>query len=400
MIPKLPRHLLRLWLVLLLGSAVPALASPEAEALAALDAANARVMGLSAVRSPSAANIDAVRGELASLGPFFQTVASRLSAVPVDGSTRLLELGGSIHAKVETAGRTSSVDLAVLIELSRGLAADLDAWRALLPQVRQALQLRVDQRTQALVREQVQQAFPAQPPQGGPGMPQGPSAWPTATPVPLPTLVPTPTPVELPPLGGGVIPGDPVPPVAPPPPPVAGQPTPAPTPQGARRLPLPVAVGRNNQKLWVGNVQAGTVGVMDASTRRFTAQIPVGASPVSLALDSGDQRLVVANQGSNSVTLIDARTDAVLKTIGVGAKPVQVLVGQGHTAYVACQDARRVDVLDLQRQLLVKSIALGSRPGHMDFPNSRQQLYVSLPDEDSVAVIDTGIDEVVATVAQ
>jgi YVTN family beta-propeller protein len=382
-----------------LGFSAQALAGPEEDALAALDAANAKVLGLSAVRSPSLTNIDTVKGELSALGPFFQTVASRLAAVPVDGSTRLLQLGGSVNAKIETAGQVSTVNIGMLIDLCRGLQADLDAWRAMLPEVRRQLQLRVDERTQALIREQVKQTFPTPVPPP-PGPTATPVYWPTATPEPLPPVAGTPTPITLPPVDGGIIPGGPGPilpqPTAVPP----GQPTPVPTPRPALRLPVPVAAGRNNQTVWVGNVQAGTVGVMDASTRRFSTQIPVGSGPLSMALDGGDQHLVVVNGGSNSVSLIDARANTVLKTIGVGAAPKQVLVTNNGKAYIACQDARRVDVIDIKRQLLVKSISLGSRPGHMDLPNSHQAIYVSLPDEDSLAVIDTGMDEVIATVAQ
>lgn len=396
------RSLLR-WALALILLCAPALvrASAETDALNALDAANAKVMGLSAIKSPSATNLDSVKGELSSLGPFFSTVASRLSAVPVDGSSRLLELGGSISAKIQTGSQVSVLNIGVLIDSCRGIVADLDAWKALLPEVERALQSRVDQQTQALIRDQVNQTFPTPFPTQPPApVPTGtPIFWPSPTAVPTqPPLFSTPTPYVLPPVDGGYVP-PPQPTFAPTPVPV-GQPTPVPTPRAAAKLPVPVAAGHNNQSVWVANVQADSVGVMDAGARRFTKQIPVGNGPSSLALDDGDNNLIVANGGSNNVTLINARSNAVIKTIGVGAHPVQVLVTHGGKAYVACQDGRRIDVIDLQRQLLVKSITLSSRPGHMDLPNSSQNLYVSLPDEDSLAVIDTGIDEVVATVAE
>jgi YVTN family beta-propeller protein len=180
----------------------------------------------------------------------------------------------------------------------------------------------------------------------------------------------------------------------------ADQPTPVPTPRPALKLPVAVAAGHNNQTVWVANVQGNSVGVMDAKSRRFIAQIPVGSRPVSLALDGGDGTLVVANSASASVSLIDARANSVRATLSVGAGPMQVLVTHGGKAYVACQEGKRVDVIDLQRSLLIKTITLSSRPGRMDQPNSSQNVYVSLPDEDALAVIDTAIDEVVATVAE
>jgi DNA-binding sugar fermentation-stimulating protein len=46
----------------------------------------------------------------------------------------------------------------------------------------------------------------------------------------------------------------------------------------------------------------------------------------------------------------------------------------------------------------MKSCCEIGRPGRMDLPNSSQNIYVSLPDEDSVAVVDTSYDDVVATI--
>jgi YVTN family beta-propeller protein len=142
------------------------------------------------------------------------------------------------------------------------------------------------------------------------------------------------------------------------------------------------------------------VGVYDVPTQRFTAQIPVGSNPSSLALDGGDNVLAVANAGSASVTLIDARSNAVLKTLSVGATPAQVLVTNNGIAYVACQDGHSVAIIDLSRHLLLNTLPLSSRPGRMDQPNSSGQIYVTLPDEDSLAVIDTGAQTVVSVVKE
>jgi len=126
----------------------------------------------------------------------------------------------------------------------------------------------------------------------------------------------------------------------------------------------------------------------------------VGSNPSSLGVDDGDNNVAVANAGSASVTLIDGRSNAVLKTINVGATPAQVLVTHGGVAYVACQDGHSIAIIDLSRRLLINTLPLSSRPGRMDEPNSDGQIYVSLPDEDSLAVIDTGANAVVSVVKE
>jgi YVTN family beta-propeller protein len=373
-------------------------AGAEEDALRALDAANAQVMAVSAVRSPNVSNISTAKGELEALKPFFENVGRTLSAVPVGPSTRLLEIGGGITAKVDNAGSISTVNIAVLIETCRGIAGDLDQWKALLPEVRTALQQRIDAKTADQVRDVVKQTLPT----AVPAQPLPTATWvipATPTPVQQPTALPPPPNGGGLPVDGGIIPGGWVP-ATPAPTPIFGAPTPLPTPQGARKVPVPVAAARNGQKVWVGNLQAGTVGVMDAKTQRFTTQITVGSQPQALGLDDGDGTLVVANFGSSSVSLVDARNDSLLKTISVGAQPFQVLVTHGGKAYVACQEGKSVAVIDLKLRLLLKTIPLGSRPGRMDLPNSHQAIYVTLPDEESVAVIDTGFDTVMATIKE
>ncbi len=163
---------------------------------------------------------------------------------------------------------------------------------------------------------------------------------------------------------------------------------------------MAVAIGHKNAKLWVANVRDSTVGVMDIATQRFTAELNVGTQPESIGVDDADENVVVANYGSSNVTLIDGATDTVTKIISVGAGPMQVLVGHSTKAYILCQDARTVAVVDLKLHLVLHSIALSSRPARMDLSPDGKQILVTLPDEDSVAVIDTGFDTVMAAVRQ
>ena len=136
---------LRFLLAALLLSASSLRASAESEALAALDAAGAQASASSAIRSPSLNNFDRVRGELGALPPFFQRLAEKLGGLQVGPSARVRELSLSLGVKMEEAGKTTSVNINALIESCRGIAADLDAFNALLPQLRSALTQRLDQ---------------------------------------------------------------------------------------------------------------------------------------------------------------------------------------------------------------------------------------------------------------
>lgn len=384
-----------------------AFATPEQDAMKALDDANAQVRALSVIKSPTATSIDSAKGELNALVPFFEAVKARLAGLNVDSSTQLLSLGASVEAKISTAGKMTTVDIAAFIDTCRGIQADLDQWRSLQSVVYQALQQHVD----AAGIAQINQSTGARIPTPIPGLagsnasvptpvPAYTPSFPTAVPTLPPIVPPAPTPTPIAPVGGGdVIPGGWTPP---PPTPyvtvVPGGPTPVPTPVGLLRAPLPIIVGHNGQRVWVANVRANTVAVMDARSQRFVSEIPVGTQPQALGLDDSDDTLVVANYASNNVSLVDGRADKVLKTLAVGAGPLQVLVIHSGKAYVLCQDGKSLAVIDLKLKLVLKSIKFASRPGRMDQPNSSQNIYVSLPDEDSVAVVDTSYDDVVATI--
>ncbi len=397
-------------IAVLVGISALAGAASEEAALKALDAANVQVQALSAIKSPTLQNFQSAQGELSALGPFFARVGDALAGLNLGPSAQLLEVGASVQAKVSDAGKVSTVDLSVFIDRCRGLQGDLERWQSLVPDVRKALQQRLDANTQALIANQVAQTFPTPIPgtASAPGVGR-PQPTPTFAPV-APVVMPSPTPMVpaasaptmVPVPAGGVIPGgwtSQAPPSVPTFTPVPGVPTYQPTPVPIR-VPVNLVVGSNNQRVWVANVRGNSVGVMDATTQRFVADIPVGTQPQAMALDEGDNNLVVANYGSSSVTIVDARNDTVLKTVGVGAGPSQVLIVHGHKAYVMCQDSRSIAVIDLSLRLLLKSITLTSRPGRMEEPSSNRQVYVTLPDEDSVAVIDPGYDDVVATIRE
>jgi YVTN family beta-propeller protein len=231
-----------------------------------------------------------------------------------------------------------------------------------------------------------------------------PTPAPTLSPTPVPTAATSTSPTPVAPGDGGVIPGGwnsaPAPAAAAAAAPVPGFSSPASAPHSQVNAPVLVMVGHLNQRLWVANVHSSSVSVMDVATQRFVAQVTVGSQPQSLGLDDTDDNLVVANYGSNNVTLVDAKGDVVLKTFPVAAGPSQVLVTHAGKAYILCQDGKTIAVIDLKLRLLLKSIAMSSRPGHMDQSATGGQIFVSLPDEDSLAVIDTSYDDVVATIRE
>jgi YVTN family beta-propeller protein len=79
-------------------------------------------------------------------------------------------------------------------------------------------------------------------------------------------------------------------------------------------------------RVFISNGRAGTVSVIDTSSNRIIATVPVGKRPWNMALTPDGRKLYVANGRSNSVTVIDAESFAILRQIPVGELPWGVLV--------------------------------------------------------------------------
>lgn len=384
-------------------------ADQASDAQGALDAVQGcdgqvqQVQSSTAISSPSMNSFDQVRGQLDQLKPYVDSVVSHLSGLNLPAAQAIESVSLDMQVKIVAAqGAVTSLNFNALVQACQGLKGDLGQWQSQYGGLVTALQAAAQQPSGQQAQAVATAVAPYIPGLQGPT----PTAMPTSTPVPQATATPVlvPTVPALPPTGnGGLIPGGFVPNPPTPTPqstPLPGQPAPTPQPFAALKAPLPVAAAHNGQTVWVANVQAGSVGVFDVVSERFVAQVPVGSNPSSLGLDDGDNVLAVANAGSASVTLIDARANTVLKTLSVGATPAQVLVTHSGVAYVACQDGHSIAVIDLSRRLLLATISLSSRPGRMDQPNSSAQVYVTLPDEDSVGIIDTGSQSLVAVVKE
>jgi YVTN family beta-propeller protein len=342
-------------------------AGDEEDAQSALDDVSNKILALMDAKSPNALNAANAKAEIATLVPVFTHADDELAKVTVTAASQLKDLGAAVIAKAGVVAGASvdpKTDLNPFLDACRAFQGALDQWGALLPDVRKSLQAKIDQRlgkAPAAAGVSGTAAAAGYVPEGAPTA----GGWVSAVPV----------------SGGATGPdGDP--------------------PQPATKAPVAVAIGHKDTKLWVANVRDSTVGVMDVATQRFTAQLNVGTQPESIGVDDSDENVVVANYGSSNITLIDGSTDTVTKIISVGAGPMQVVVGHGIKAYVLCQDARTVAVVDLKLHLVLHSIALSSRPARMDLSPDGKQVLVTLPDEDSIAVIDTSYDTVMATVRQ
>ena len=145
-------------------------------------------------------------------------------------------------------------------------------------------------------------------------------------------------------------------------------------------------------QVWNVNPDNNTVSVLDTGTLSLLAEIPVGASPVSLA-EAPDGNIWVVNRQSASVSVVSASSLSVVNTFALqrASQPYGIVIDDT-SAYVALQAVGTVQRLALNGAI-GNTADVGANPRHLALNAAADKLYVSryitdpLPGEESANVI-------------
>ena len=109
------------------------------------------------------------------------------------------------------------------------------------------------------------------------------------------------------------------------------------------------------------------------------ALIPVGARPVGLALHEGTGRLFVANLNASTLSVIDTATDTVEATLPTGAGPYRLAITPDQARlYVVCFSGDTIDCFDPWTLSPIASFpSLGPQPLGLSFSPDSSALFVS-----------------------
>ncbi len=204
----------------------------------------------------------------------------------------------------------------------------------------------------------------------------------TATPTPTPSVVlaSTPTPIPL----------SSAPPVS------------SPDLSGAVAVgasPGGVAVNAVTGFVYVTNMGAGTLSVIDGGNNSVIATIPVGVSPSGLWVNTATNTIYIANQGSNNLTVLDGNTNAIKATIPVGTLPVAVTgSAAANTVYAVNQGSNTVSIIDGATDTVKETIVVGSGPAAAAYNAATNILYVANQGGGDISVINGFSNVVVASI--
>ncbi len=174
----------------------------------------------------------------------------------------------------------------------------------------------------------------------------------------------------------------------------------------------------DNERVYVavdnGFDVSGTLAVVDAERATLIATVAVGEGPFGVAVDSTGTRLYVTNSASGSVSVIDTFSNAVIGTLAVGGVPRGIAINPaGSRVYVANGGPSPggpsfLSIIDAASDELIDNVSVGLGAFGVAVTPDGTRAYVASGSSatvpafsagsDTVSVIDTTVDAVVATV--
>ena len=172
------------------------------------------------------------------------------------------------------------------------------------------------------------------------------------------------------------------------------RPTPATPP-----YPLGLAVTPDGRTLLVAQNLLRTVAAIDLATGRRRAEAPTGSLPYAVAVTAGGEKAYVSNWGEGSLTVVRAGDLAPVGTVAVGLHPSALVIDPVRPrVYAANTDDDSVSVVDTTSDRVVATLSLapypgaaaGSVPDALAISPDARWLYVANAGNNDIAVIDLG----------
>jgi YVTN family beta-propeller protein len=167
------------------------------------------------------------------------------------------------------------------------------------------------------------------------------------------------------------------------------------------KIPLPNVHGRIDHlaadiyesRLFVAALGNGSVEVIDAAKNSVITSIPGLPEPQGVAYVKSSNRLFVASGGDGTLRIFDARTFKLISSIRLGTDADNIRLDETQThVYVGYSDGALAVFDSLGKRLA--EIPLKAHPESFQLASGR--IYVNLPNQKSIAVIDANTDKPLA----
>src|SRR5262245_4778970 len=150
-----------------------------------------------------------------------------------------------------------------------------------------------------------------------------------------------------------------------------------------------IVPARDEGKLFVANIRAGTASIIDRATGRVTS---LATAPGTEGIDvTPDGREVwFTNRADSSISVLDARHDSLaVKLENVGRFPIRVkFTPDGREAWISCLQGNEVAVYDAHTRQPLARIPVGAAPVGIQMTPDGRRAFVANTNDNLVTVID------------
>ncbi|MFX3624985.1 MAG: cytochrome D1 domain-containing protein [Ectobacillus sp.] len=161
-----------------------------------------------------------------------------------------------------------------------------------------------------------------------------------------------------------------------------------------------ILLSKDEEYIYTANMDANTVTILQANTKKVKKEIKVGKEPRQLALSPDETYLYVSCMQSGRIDVIDLKKQKVVKKLKTGIEPFGVLTSpDGKWLYVSNFRSGTVSVIDIEKEKEIKSIKIGDRPRTLAMTADGQKLYVPHYLGGTISVVDTEQNKVQKTIS-
>ncbi|MCA1060685.1 beta-propeller fold lactonase family protein [Rossellomorea aquimaris] len=156
---------------------------------------------------------------------------------------------------------------------------------------------------------------------------------------------------------------------------------------------------KEGTELYIANLDANTVSIVDEKTQEVQKEIPVGKEPVQLALSPDEDRLYVSCRYDNKIDVISLEEGKVVDSYKVGSEPFGLMTSQnGKTLYVANYRENTIMMVDVKSGDVTETISVHDRPRTLALTANGKKLYVPHYLSGEISVLNTETNKVTKTI--
>ena len=155
------------------------------------------------------------------------------------------------------------------------------------------------------------------------------------------------------------------------------------------------------KKVYVPNFGLGTITVIDANTDTVIDTIVTSGTNLSeIRVNPDLQRLYVVDSASNTLIIVDAVTKTEIDTIALSGIPVGMAINpNNNSVYIALFTVNTVVVVDGVTNAIIKEIPVGLAPVGVGINSLTNKVFVSNAGSGTVSVIDSFVNAEIDTIS-